>query len=87
MVVYLVAAAVLAYVVLRSGQRADGTWKFAPLRATGMLAGGVFRIAVFVAVFAFAITLGALFSTAREYEDRAGEVRRADPVAEGSGSG
>ncbi|MEW2019318.1 hypothetical protein [Rhodococcus sp. NPDC076796] len=65
MVVYLMAAAVLAYVVLRSGQRADGTWKFAPLRATGMLAGGVFRIAVFVAVFVFAITLGALFSTAR----------------------
>lgn len=65
MVVYLMAAAVLAYVVLRSGQRADGTWRFAPLRATGMLAGGVFRIAVFVAVFVFAITLGALFSTAR----------------------
>jgi hypothetical protein len=65
MVVYLMAAAVLAYVVLRSGQRADGTWKFAPLRATGMLAGGIFRIAVFVAVFVFAITLGALFSTAR----------------------
>ncbi|WP_155291228.1 hypothetical protein [Rhodococcoides fascians] len=65
MVVYLMAAAVLSYVVLRSGQRADGTWKFAPLRATGMLAGGVFRIAVFVAVFVFAITLGALFSTAR----------------------
>ena len=65
MVVYLVAAVVLAYVVLRSGQRADGSWKFAPLRATGMLASGVFRIAVFVAVFVFAITLGALFSTAR----------------------
>ncbi|MEW2019205.1 hypothetical protein [Rhodococcus sp. NPDC076796] len=65
--VYLVAAAILAYVVLRSGQRADGTWKFAPLRATGMLASGVFRIVVFVAVFAFALTLtlGALFSSGR----------------------
>jgi hypothetical protein len=65
MVVYLMAAAILAYVVLRSGQRADGTWRFAPLRATGMLAGGVFRIVVFVAVFAFALTLGALFSSGR----------------------
>ncbi|MDQ0284752.1 hypothetical protein [Rhodococcoides fascians] len=67
MAVYLVAGAILAYVVLRSGQRADGTWKFAPLRATGMLAGGVFRIVVFVAVFAFALTLtlGALFSSGR----------------------
>jgi choline-glycine betaine transporter len=63
--VYLVAGAILAYVVLRSGQRADGTWKFAPLRATGMLASGVFRIVVFVAVFAFALTLGALFSSGR----------------------
>jgi hypothetical protein len=65
MTAYLVAAAVLAYVVLRSGRRADGSWKFAPLRATGMLAGGVFRIVVFVAVFAFALTLGALFSSGR----------------------
>ena len=63
--VYLVAGAILANVVLRSGQRADGTWKFAPLRATGMLASGVFRIVVFVAVFAFALTLGALFSSGR----------------------
>lgn len=65
MIVYLVAASVLAYVVLSSGQRADGRWRFAPLRATGMLAGGVFRIAVFVAVFVFALTLGALFGTVR----------------------
>ncbi|MCZ4516930.1 hypothetical protein O4220_00270 [Rhodococcus ruber] len=65
MVVYLVAAAILAYVVVRSGQQADASWRFAPLRATGMLASGVFRIVVFVAVFVFAITLGALFSSAR----------------------
>lgn len=65
MIVYLTACAVLAYVVWQSGRTVDGGWRFAPLRATGMLCGGIFRIIGVVAMFAFALIIGVLVGTAR----------------------
>ncbi|WP_037144021.1 hypothetical protein [Rhodococcoides fascians] len=50
----------------RAGKSEPG-WRFAPLRATGVIAGGVFRIGVTIAsiVFAFVVAavVGALRST------------------------
>lgn len=50
----------------RVGKSEPG-WRFAPLRATGVIAGGVFRICALVATIVFALfiaaALGALRST------------------------
>lgn len=57
---------IVAGALWRAGKSETG-WRFAPLRATGVIAAGVFRISVIVAsiLFAFfvAATIGALRST------------------------
>jgi hypothetical protein len=50
----------------RAGKRESG-WRFAPLRATGVIAGDVFRVGVIIASIMFAVVvavaIGALRST------------------------
>lgn len=65
MFVLIAACTILAYVVWQSGHTVDGGWRFAPLRATGMLCGGVFRIVGFVAMLVFALVVGVIAGTMR----------------------
>lgn len=65
MVLYIAISVILLYVVLRSGQTIDGGWRFAPLRAMGMLLGGGFRVVGFIALLVFAVAIGVLGGTVR----------------------
>lgn len=62
----LVAVGLIVGALWRAGKYESG-WRFAPLRATGVIAGGVFRIGVVVASIIFAVVvavaIGALRTT------------------------
>jgi Na+/H+-dicarboxylate symporter len=49
----------LGMVLLHAGQTETG-WRFAPLRATGLVVGVVFRVAVFVATLVLAFVVAAV---------------------------
>ena len=57
---------IVAGALWRAGKSESG-WRFAPLRATGVITGGVFRIGVIIASITFAVVvavaIGALRST------------------------
>ncbi len=63
----LVAVGLIVVGALWRAGKSESGWRFAPLRATGVIAGGVFRISVIIAsiVFAFVVAAvgGALRST------------------------
>ncbi|MBY3988789.1 hypothetical protein HQO84_23270 [Rhodococcus fascians] len=63
----LVAIGLIVVGALWRAGKSESGWRFAPLRATGVIASGVFRIGVILAsiVFAFAVAavVGALRST------------------------
>jgi uncharacterized membrane protein len=66
-VIALVAVGLIVVGALWRAGKSESGWRFAPLRATGVIAGGVFRISVIIAsiVFAFVVAAvgGALRST------------------------
>ncbi|MBY4208182.1 hypothetical protein HQO44_17125 [Rhodococcus fascians] len=59
---------IVAGALWRAGKSESG-WRFAPLRATGVIASGVFRIGVIIASILFAVVvavaIGALRSTSQ----------------------
>ncbi|MDV6230520.1 hypothetical protein [Rhodococcus cercidiphylli] len=63
----LVAIGLIAVGALWRDGKSETGWRFAPLRATGVIAGGVFRIGVTIASIMFsvvvAVAVGALRST------------------------
>lgn len=50
---------VVAVALWRAGDTESG-WRFAPLRATGLIAGCAFRVALFVATLVLAFVLAAV---------------------------
>ncbi|MGV8875712.1 MAG: hypothetical protein ACOH2Q_24530 [Rhodococcus sp. (in: high G+C Gram-positive bacteria)] len=50
----LVAIGLIVVGALWRAGKSESGWRFAPLRATGVIAGGVFRISVIVASIVFA---------------------------------
>ncbi|MDJ0004809.1 hypothetical protein QM616_18970 [Rhodococcus fascians] len=63
----LVATGLIVVGALWRAGKSESSWRFAPLRATGVIAGGVFRIGVILASIMFAVVvavaIGALHST------------------------
>lgn len=55
---------VVAIALLRAGETEEG-WRFAPLRATGLIAGFAFRVALFVATLVFAFVAAAIAGALR----------------------
>lgn len=62
MVIAIVVSAVIALAVLRAGVTDDGGWRFAPVRATGMVFGMGFRIVSVVLGILFAMAVAVVVS-------------------------
>ncbi|MBY4212636.1 hypothetical protein HQO27_01630 [Rhodococcus fascians] len=59
MIALIAIGIIVAVALWRAGETETG-WRFAPLRATGLIAGGVFRIALFVATIVLAFVAAAI---------------------------
>lgn len=56
----LVAVGLIVVTGLWRDGKSETGWRFAPLRATGVIAGGVFRICALVATIMFALFIAAV---------------------------
>lgn len=59
MIAIVVSAVIVIAALWRAGETESG-WRFAPLRATGLIAGGAFRVGVFIATIVLAFVLAAI---------------------------
>lgn len=61
----LVAIGLIAAGALWRAGKCESGWRFAPLRATGIIAGGVFRIGVIIASIMFAVVVAVAIGALR----------------------
>lgn len=59
MIAIVVIGVIVVAALWRAGETETG-WRFAPLRATGLIAGGMFRVGVFIATMVLAFVVAAI---------------------------